>query len=150
MPTIWKSHEFDFNEILALILSSNPNLVQQLRLRQLDNDILFDTYITELKLGNLSPYYIKKVWGLLSKFKDYLNQNGCPIYHQIDRAKIIARLAIQPWPLFGADAISKAGQAFSNFYIYSHYFKLSTICLPRLLASLISSWLFLASPELLA
>ena len=45
---------------------------QQLRLRQLDNDTVFDTYINELKLRNLSSYYIKKVWELLSKFKDYL------------------------------------------------------------------------------
>jgi len=73
-PPFEKSHQFDLNEVLALILSSNPNIAQQLRLRQLDNDSLFDTYINELKLRNLSPYYIKKVWELLSKFKDYLNQ----------------------------------------------------------------------------
>ncbi|HJX12236.1 MAG TPA: hypothetical protein VJ377_01775, partial [Dehalococcoidales bacterium] len=73
-PPFEKQHQFDFNEILALLLSANPNLASQLRLRQLDNDTLFDTYINELKLRNLSPNYTKKVWELLSKFKAYLNQ----------------------------------------------------------------------------
>jgi integrase/recombinase XerD len=73
-PFPGKSHEFDPNEVLALILSANPNLATQLRLRQLDNDTLFDTYINELRLRNLSANYINKVWQLLSKFKDYLNQ----------------------------------------------------------------------------
>jgi len=72
-PPSEKQHQFDFNEVLALILSSNPNLASQLHLRQLDNDTLFDTYINELKLRNLSPNYTKKVWELLSKFKEYLN-----------------------------------------------------------------------------
>ncbi len=69
-PPLKKHHQFDPNEILALILSSNPNLASQLRLRQLDNDALFEGYINELKLRNLSPIYIKKVWELLSKFKE--------------------------------------------------------------------------------
>ena len=75
-PPFEKQHQFDFNEILALLLSANPNLASQLRLRQLDNDTLFDTYINELKLRNLSPNYTKKVWELLSKFKAYLNQSA--------------------------------------------------------------------------
>ncbi len=74
-PPFEKQHQFDFNEILALLLSANPNLASQLRLRQFDNATLFDTYINELKLRNLSPNYTKKVWELLSKFKAYLNQH---------------------------------------------------------------------------
>jgi hypothetical protein len=73
-PPSEKQHQFDPNEILALILSANPNLATQLRPRQLDNDALFDTYINELKLRNLTPNYVNKVWELLSKFKNYLNQ----------------------------------------------------------------------------
>ena len=51
----------------------SPNLKEQLRLRRLDNNTLFDTYLGELRLRNLSPYYIKKVWELLRTFKDFLN-----------------------------------------------------------------------------
>jgi hypothetical protein len=58
--------------VLQLLLS--PTLTEQLRLRRLDNDTLFDTYLSELRLRNLSPYYIKKVWELLHVFKEYLNE----------------------------------------------------------------------------
>jgi hypothetical protein len=44
----------------------------QLRLRRLDNNTLFDTYLNELRLRNLSQYYIQKVWELLWLFKEYL------------------------------------------------------------------------------
>jgi hypothetical protein len=57
--------------VLSLLLS--PTLKEQLRLRRLDNNTLFDTYLNELRLRNLSPYYIQKVWELLRVFKDYLN-----------------------------------------------------------------------------
>jgi len=60
------------NEVLNLLLS--PALKEQLRLRQLDNNTLFETYLNELRLRNLSPYYIQKVWELLHKFKEYLNE----------------------------------------------------------------------------
>ena len=59
-PPFEKRQQFDTNEILA----ANPNLASQLRLRQLDNDTLFGIYFNELKLRNLSSYYIKKVWEL--------------------------------------------------------------------------------------
>ena len=62
----------NLNEILSLLLS--PKLTEQLRLRRLDNNTLFDTYINELRLRNLSPYYIKKVWELLKVYKEYLKE----------------------------------------------------------------------------
>ncbi len=74
-PHSQKRHQFETDEltqILALVLASNPNLAKQIRLQQLDNDVLFDTYINELKFRQLSPCYITSVSDLLFKFKDYL------------------------------------------------------------------------------
>jgi len=61
----------NLNEIFNLLLS--PTQKEQLRLRRLDNESLFQTYIDELRLRNLSPFYIQKVWELLRVFKVYLN-----------------------------------------------------------------------------
>ena len=67
-----KQAQYDINEVLQLLLS--PSLTEQLRLRRLDNNTLFDTYINELRLRNLSQIYIKKVWELLRVFKEYLKE----------------------------------------------------------------------------
>jgi len=72
-----KQHRFESNDseqILSLLLSANPDLAKQLRLKQFDNDTLFNRYFDELKFRQLSPYYINQVKYLLLKFKDYLGE----------------------------------------------------------------------------
>jgi integrase/recombinase XerD len=54
-------------------MSTNPNLVSQLRLKQLPNDELFQSYFNELLLRGLSNSYIKKTTEYLLKFKEYLH-----------------------------------------------------------------------------
>ena len=93
----------NLNEVLELLLS--PSLKEQLRLRRLDNNTLFETYLNELRLRNLSPYYIKKVWELLRKFKDYLNGE-------------------QPTPLFAKTFLSQYINRKQNTVV--RYFELTT------------------------
>jgi len=76
-PFSRKQHRFEPNdllEVVSLILSSNPDLSRQLRLKQLDNDALFDAYFDELKLRQLSSTYIKSVRDLLLKLKNHLQE----------------------------------------------------------------------------
>jgi integrase len=63
------------SQILALLLSANPNFAKQLRLQQLENDPLFDAYLNELKLRQLSSIYVQKVGELLNTFKGFLNNS---------------------------------------------------------------------------
>ena len=72
-PPSQKQHRFeatDLDQVLSLLLSANPDLAKQLRLKQLDNETLFNTYFDELKFRQLSPYYTNQVKDLLLKFKD--------------------------------------------------------------------------------
>jgi hypothetical protein len=59
-------------EMLEMV-TANPKLAKQARLRKLSNDDLFEAYLNEMKLRNLSSVYIKDTKDLLMKFKKYLN-----------------------------------------------------------------------------
>jgi len=76
-PPSTKSQWFesgDLPQILSLLLSSNPNLSRQLRLRNLDNETLFNTYFDELRFRQLSPAYVKSIKELLTKFQAYIGE----------------------------------------------------------------------------
>lgn len=60
LPPYQKQHRFeatDLEQVLSLLLSVNPDLAKQLRLKQFDNDTLFDTYFDERNFWQLSQYY---------------------------------------------------------------------------------------------
>jgi len=64
----------DLPQILSLLLSSNPNITKQLRLRNLDKSTLFSTYLDELRLRQLSPAYITSIKELLTKFQAFIGE----------------------------------------------------------------------------
>jgi len=55
------------------MVTANPKLAKQARLRKLSNDDLFEAYLNEMKLRQLSPIYISDTKDLLLKFKAHLN-----------------------------------------------------------------------------
>jgi integrase len=64
-------HKFEYGELLKLMV--NPRIQKQIQLRQLDNDTLFERYLTEMKLRQLSSVYISDTRDLLCRFKDFLD-----------------------------------------------------------------------------
>jgi hypothetical protein len=58
-----------------MMMTSNPALAKQARLRGYNNDELFDAYLNDLTLRQLSSVYISDTKDLLFKFKKHLKKD---------------------------------------------------------------------------
>ena len=60
---------------MRFLLEQNPNLSEQVRRQNLDNDSAFEEYISDLHLRGLSEKYIRDVSELLCRFKNFVLDN---------------------------------------------------------------------------